>query len=267
MNTNLESTFSPKRLARIAGVFYLLVGIFGGFAEGFGDPKMYAAGNAAATTGNVLANPGLVRMIVAAHLLDAIFFVLTAMTLYILLEHVHKSMARAMLVFVAVAVGIITLNAVFQFAALRVAGDGSYAAAFGAAVRVRSCCSCSTSTTTASSLANLLRLVAGAAGVSRLQVRDVPQGARRRPHRGGHQLPGGPARAVPGPRLRRANPRLLGHPAHDRGDLDGRIPAGGWRESREARQGHPCRGVNAAAHGNACCFASVRMRSIVTPFI
>src|SRR5512146_2217491 len=80
---------SPKYLARIAGIFYLLVGIFGGFAEGFGDPKMYAAGNAAATTGNVLANPGLVRIIVAAHLLDGIFFVLTAMALYILLEHVH----------------------------------------------------------------------------------------------------------------------------------------------------------------------------------
>lgn len=38
---------SPKRLARIAGVLYLFVGIFGGFSEGFFDPKMYSAGNAA----------------------------------------------------------------------------------------------------------------------------------------------------------------------------------------------------------------------------
>ena len=87
----------------------------------------------AATAANILANLGLVRLSVAAHLLDAIFFVLTAMTLYILLEHVHNSMARAMLVFVAVAVGIITLNAVFQFEALQVATDASYATAFGAA--------------------------------------------------------------------------------------------------------------------------------------
>ena len=36
---------SPRRLARIAGVFYLLVGLVGGFAEGLGDPKLYAAGN------------------------------------------------------------------------------------------------------------------------------------------------------------------------------------------------------------------------------
>ena len=35
---------SPKRLARIAGVLYLLVGIFGGFAQGFLYPKIYVAG-------------------------------------------------------------------------------------------------------------------------------------------------------------------------------------------------------------------------------
>ena len=114
---------SPKRLARIAGLFYLLVGIFGGFAEGFVDPKMYVAGDATTTVGNVLANPGLVRMGVVAHLLDATFFILTAMIFYVLLQHVHKSMARSILVFAALAVGIMTLNAIFQFEGLRVATD------------------------------------------------------------------------------------------------------------------------------------------------
>jgi hypothetical protein len=124
---------SPKPLARIAGVLYLLVGIFGGFAEGFVDPKMYVAGHAAATAGNVIANSELVRMGVVAHLLDGTFFVFLAMTLYILLEHVHKSVARAMLILVVLATGIICLNAVFQFEGLRVATDSSYAAALGAA--------------------------------------------------------------------------------------------------------------------------------------
>ncbi|MFI5259328.1 MAG: DUF4386 domain-containing protein [Candidatus Limnocylindrales bacterium] len=124
---------SPKRLARIAGLCYLLVGIFGGFAEGFVDPKMYVAGNAAATAGNVVANSGLIRVGVVAHLLDGTFFVLTAMALYLLLNHVHKSAARVMVIFVALASGIICLNAVFQFEGLRVATDSSYAAAFGAA--------------------------------------------------------------------------------------------------------------------------------------
>ncbi len=132
-SNNAAAVSAPKRRARIAGVLYLLVGIFGGFAEGFVDPKMYVSGNAAATAGNVVANSGLVRLGVLAHLLDGTFFVFLAMTLYVLLQHVHKSMARAMLVLVALATGIICLNAVFQFEGLRVATDSSYAAAFGAA--------------------------------------------------------------------------------------------------------------------------------------
>ena len=133
MTQTKTNTTSPKRLARIAGVLYLLVGIFGGFAEGFVDPKMYVAGNAAATAGNVVANSGLVRMGVVAHLLDGTFFVFLAMTLYILLQHVHKSVARAMLVLVAISTGITCLNAVFEFEGLRVATGAVNLAAFGTA--------------------------------------------------------------------------------------------------------------------------------------
>jgi hypothetical protein len=110
-----------KKTARIAGVLYLLVGIFGGFAEGFVDPKMYIASNAAATTTNLIANSELVRLGVVAHLLDGTFFVFLAMMLYTLLEHVNKNAARAMLILVILATGIICLNAVFEFEALRVA--------------------------------------------------------------------------------------------------------------------------------------------------
>jgi hypothetical protein len=124
---------SSKRLARIAGVLYLLVGIFGGFAEGYVEPKMYVAGNAAATAANVVANGGLVRMGVVADLMDGTFFVFLALTLYILLKHVHKSVARAMLVLVALATGITCLVAGFESEGLRVATDTSYAAALGTA--------------------------------------------------------------------------------------------------------------------------------------
>ena len=124
---------SPKRLARIAGVLYLAVGIFGAFADDFVDLKMYAVGNAAATAGNVVANAGLVRMGVVAHLLDGTCLIFLALTLYILLQHVHKSVARAMVVLVAIATGILCLNAVFLFEGLRVATESAYAAAFGSA--------------------------------------------------------------------------------------------------------------------------------------
>ena len=121
----------PKRLARTAGGLYLLVGIFGGFAEGFVEPKMYVAGNAAATAGNVVANAGLLRMGVVADLLDGAFFVFTALALYMLLKDVHKSAARAMLVFVALAAAITCVSAVFEFEGLRIATGGVSAASLG----------------------------------------------------------------------------------------------------------------------------------------
>lgn len=121
-----------KRLARIAGFFYLIVGILGGFAEGFVEPKMYVAGNAAATAGNVVANAGLLRLGVVADLLDGTFFVFTALALYMLLKDVHKSAARAMLVFVLLAAAITCVSAVFEFEGLRVATGGVNAVSLGA---------------------------------------------------------------------------------------------------------------------------------------
>jgi hypothetical protein len=122
---------SDKKTARIAGILYLFVGIFGGFSEGFVDPKIYTAGDATVTAHNVLANPELVRLSVVAHLLDGTCFIFLAMVLYTLLQHVNKNVARAMLILVGLATGIICLNAVFQFEALRVALDSSYVTAFG----------------------------------------------------------------------------------------------------------------------------------------
>src|SRR5438552_18974910 len=112
---------SQKRMARIAGVLYLLVGIFGGFAEGFVEPKMYVAGDAATTAGNLLANSGLVRIGVVADLFQATVWVFLGLTLYLLLKHVNKSVARAMVVLVAIGASIVCLNTVFEFEGLRTA--------------------------------------------------------------------------------------------------------------------------------------------------
>ena len=124
---------SPKRLARIAGLLYLIVGIFGGFAIAYVTAKVYAPGDATTSAANVLANAGLVRIGVVADLFQATVFVFLGMTLYLLLKHVNLSVARAMLILVAIATTIMCLNNVFQIAAVLVAGDTSYVAAFGTA--------------------------------------------------------------------------------------------------------------------------------------
>lgn len=121
---------SPRRIARIAGVLYLLVAIFAAFAYDV-CTRMYVAGDAATTAANVVANSGLIRMAVVADLIQAVAWIFLALTLYRLLKHVQPSAARAMVVFVAIGVGIVCLNAAFEFEGMRVATDSSYATALG----------------------------------------------------------------------------------------------------------------------------------------
>ena len=124
---------SPKRLARIAGILYLLIGIFGAFAQGFVYPRIYVAGDATTTAANLVANAGLVRLGVVADFFDNVIWVFLALTLYRLLKHVHKGAASAMVVLVAIGAGITLLNAVFEFEGLRVATGAVNLAGFGAA--------------------------------------------------------------------------------------------------------------------------------------
>jgi hypothetical protein len=124
---------SPKSLARIAGVLYLLMGITAGFAFAYVVPKLYVSGDAATTAANVVANSGLARIGVVADLFQATVWIFLAMTLYLLLKHIHHNAAKAMVVLVAVGAAITCLNDVFQFESVRVATGGSYMAALGTA--------------------------------------------------------------------------------------------------------------------------------------
>ena len=82
---------SPKQLARIAGLLYLIVGVFGGFAIGYVTPLVYAPGDALTTATNVSANAGLVRASVLADLIQATVFVFLAMVLFAILKDVNRS--------------------------------------------------------------------------------------------------------------------------------------------------------------------------------
>jgi hypothetical protein len=121
---------SPQRLARTAGVYYLVVAVFGAFAH-IVRGNVYVPGDAATTAQNVVADASLVRLSFMADLLQATFLLFVVMALYRLLQHVNKSVARAMVIFVVVAVAITCLNMVHQLGALVVATTPSYAAVFG----------------------------------------------------------------------------------------------------------------------------------------
>jgi hypothetical protein len=121
---------TPQRLARTAGVYYLVVAIFGGFAHAV-RTQVYVPGDATATTDNVIAHADLVRFSFAADLVQATFAVFLVMALYRLLRHAGPSVARAMVIFVVLQVGITCLNLVHQFGALMVATQPAYANGFG----------------------------------------------------------------------------------------------------------------------------------------
>ena len=121
---------SEKGLARTAGVLYLVVALFGGFAELVVRESIVVSGNAAATADNIRGSATLFRWGFASDLVQAPVFLFTAMALYLLLRHVNELVARAMIVIVAVSVAIICLNLLNQFMALQVAtSEGSDALA------------------------------------------------------------------------------------------------------------------------------------------
>ena len=126
-----DRVMSPKRVARFAGILYLLVGIFGGFAQGYVYPNVFVAGDAANTLRNLLANFELVRIGVVSDLFQATVWVSLAMTLYVLLRHVSRSAAGAMVVFAAIGAGITMLNDVFEYEGMRVASGAVNLAAVG----------------------------------------------------------------------------------------------------------------------------------------
>lgn len=121
---------SPKSIARIAGVLYLIVAIFAAFPYSVFN-GLYIAGDAATTAANVVAKAGVVRIAVISNFVMVTAWVFLALTLYRLLKHVHKGTANAMVVLVAIGAGIVSLNEVFAFEGMQVATDASYAAALG----------------------------------------------------------------------------------------------------------------------------------------
>lgn len=125
------SPVSPVRLARMAGLLYLVVAILGAFAQ-IVRVNVYEPGDAAATSANIVANSTLVRLSFAADLIQAMVWLVLAVTLYRLLAHAGRNVARAMVVFVAVSAAITCLNMVNQFGALLVATQSYYLTALGA---------------------------------------------------------------------------------------------------------------------------------------
>jgi Domain of unknown function (DUF4386) len=123
---------APKTLARIAGVFYLLM-TAAAFNELYVLARIVKSGDATATADNIRASTTLFRLGFAGDLVTGTCWLLTAMALYLLLKHVHQLAAAVMVIFAAVGAAIQCLNQLNQYTALTIATSDSYARTLGKA--------------------------------------------------------------------------------------------------------------------------------------
>jgi hypothetical protein len=112
---------SPKTLARLAGLLYLIVAVGGGFSELFVRMSVKVPGNAAATAANIADHQALFRAGFVMDLVDFTCFLGVGLLLYWIFRSVNPLVALAMLVVNAVSVAMQALNMLNHLAALLLA--------------------------------------------------------------------------------------------------------------------------------------------------
>lgn len=120
---------SNKKIARIAGFWYLLVAIFGAFNGMIVDPKLYMSGDAAATVNNILASERLFRLGIVSNLICTICFLFLADALYKLFKSVDKDLVRLMVIFIIASVPVAYLE-MLKFAPILLLSSAGTLSAF-----------------------------------------------------------------------------------------------------------------------------------------
>jgi len=137
MNSNvmtIESSndISPRKLARTAGVLYLLLIIFGVFAELYVRQRLTVPGDAAATESNIMANEWLFRLGFVSDLTMLTCYVLLVLVLYHLLRPFGQMLALFMVACVLISTAIMSLNMLNHFAPLLLLSGADYLSVFSA---------------------------------------------------------------------------------------------------------------------------------------
>lgn len=83
----------PVKYARIAGLLYLIIAVFGAFSIGYVPSVIYAAGDVAQTAENLLANQGLFNMGVLADVVVLQVEIILTVMLYWLLKPVSPTLS------------------------------------------------------------------------------------------------------------------------------------------------------------------------------
>jgi hypothetical protein len=115
---------STKKQARIAGLWYLLLGITAPIGLVYVPSKLIVSGNPAATIDNLRASDSLLRVGIGSELIHQVIGIFLVLALYRLFKAVNEKYAVLMVIFSLLSVPIMFLNVLNDIAALvLVSGD------------------------------------------------------------------------------------------------------------------------------------------------
>ena len=126
---------STKKIARLAGLLYVLLSIPGIYALLYVPAALIVHGDAAATAHNILASKTLYRSGIVADLISQALFILVALVLYRLLHRVDKILATLMVIFAVVQIPLSFLAEVHHLAVLTILDGTGAMASFSEAQR------------------------------------------------------------------------------------------------------------------------------------
>lgn len=124
---------SPRGLARLCGLLYLVTILVGIFNEAFVKGRIFVSGDATATAANLRSMELLWRLGIAGELVMVLCTVVVAYILYVLLRPVGRDLAVLMTLFNLIAIAVQAAYSLRLVEALFPLGSSGYLAAFTAA--------------------------------------------------------------------------------------------------------------------------------------
>ncbi|HML20919.1 MAG TPA: DUF4386 domain-containing protein [Aggregatilinea sp.] len=123
---NIDTNASPRKIARIAGMLYLVIIITGLFAEMVVRSNLIVAGDAAATAKNIVDSESLFRLGFVSDLAMIMADVAIALLFYMLLKPVSNVLALMAAFFRLAQAAALGINLLNMFFALQLLGGAGY---------------------------------------------------------------------------------------------------------------------------------------------
>ena len=124
-----------KNTARIAGLLFLMMVVFGLAAEVFFRQKVFSTSDITTTANNILSNIFLYRAGILSDMIMSLSYMLTALVLYKLLSLVNKNMAATMVVFATAGSVLLLFNILIEIAPLYILNGNEFMSAFNSSQR------------------------------------------------------------------------------------------------------------------------------------